>query len=57
MFRWTREQLETFTTKELIRAFLEERKSTITNVHAPLNKEIKKVQAWVEKNMPDGRLH
>jgi hypothetical protein len=57
MFRWTNKELKESSTRFLITSFLNERRGSVTNVHAPLNVEIKKVQAWVEEHVPDTRAH
>ncbi|KKN60887.1 hypothetical protein LCGC14_0527580 [marine sediment metagenome] len=48
-FRWTIQELKEWSNKELIKAFLRERKSSCTNMYSPLYKRLTKLEAQVDE--------
>ena len=50
-FRWTIKELKEVTNKKLIQTLIVERKSTCSNVYAPLYKRLQKLETWVEKEL------
>lgn len=57
-FPRTIKELSTTSTMRLIRALIvDEMSIRCTNVEAPKYKELKRLYSWVEKNIPDNRVH
>lgn len=50
-------ELNSITTMRAMRAIIVDKQQDCTNIYSPKYKELNKLYYWVEKNIPDKRLH
>lgn len=50
-------ELNSITTLRAIRALIVDSQADCTNIYSPKYKELTKLYDWVNKNIPDKRLH
>lgn len=57
VFPRTMKELSTVTTREALIATIRDVRYNCTNVYSPKYKELSKLYKWIEKNIPDERVH
>jgi hypothetical protein len=57
IFPRSSKEIETISTMRALRACICDEMQGCTNVYSPKYKELKRLYTWVEKNVPDKRIH